>query len=112
MEQTTLALKSTAQKRHSYFQAHQVTMLTNQPIKSILHKLDLSGRMLKWVIELSEYKIKYQPRLVLKGQVMADFIAELPQKSSHLADSLREGWWTLHVDGTSRASGARVSLIL
>ncbi|RVW27636.1 hypothetical protein CK203_099135 [Vitis vinifera] len=63
--------------------------------------------MLKWVIELSEYKIKYQPRLVLKGQVMADFIAELPQKSSHLADSLREGWWTLHVDGTSRASGAR-----
>ncbi|RVW83313.1 hypothetical protein CK203_039589 [Vitis vinifera] len=32
--------------------------------------------MLKWAIELSEYGIEYQPRLSMKGQVMADFIAE------------------------------------
>ena len=59
MEQTTLALKSAAQKLRPYFQAHQVTMLTNQPLRSILHRLDLSKRMLKWAIELSEYEIKY-----------------------------------------------------
>ncbi|RVW23209.1 hypothetical protein CK203_099551 [Vitis vinifera] len=47
MEQTTLALKSAAQKLRPYFQAHQVTMLTNQPLRSILHRLDLSKRMLK-----------------------------------------------------------------
>ena len=34
--------------------------------------------MLKWVIELSEYIIKYQPILAPKGQVMANFIAEIP----------------------------------
>ena len=95
-----------------YFQAHQVTMLTNQPLKSILHKLDLSGRMLKWVIQLSEYITKYQHKLALKGQVIVDFIVELPQKPSHLIDSLREGWWTLHVDGACRASGAGIGLIL
>ncbi|KAL6322134.1 hypothetical protein AAG906_005073 [Vitis piasezkii] len=39
--------------------------------------------MLKWVIELSEYGIKYQPRLSLKGQVIADFIVELP-KNKHI----------------------------
>ena len=33
---------------------------------------------MKWAIELSEYNIKYQPRLALKGQLMTDFIAELP----------------------------------
>ena len=32
MEQMTLALKSATQKLRSYFQAHQVTMLTNQPL--------------------------------------------------------------------------------
>lgn len=53
-------------------------MLTNQPLKSILHKPDLFGRMLKWAIELSEYEIKYQSRLAMKGQVMVDFIAEIP----------------------------------
>ena len=69
-----------AQKLHPYFQAHQVTVLTNQPLRSIMHKPDLSGRMLKWAIELSEYGIKYQLRLAIKGQVMDDFIVEIPQK--------------------------------
>ena len=82
MEHTTLALKSVAQKLRPYFQAHQVTVLTNQPLRSILHKPDLSRRMLRLAIELSEYIIKYQPRLAMKRQVMTDFIVEIPQKSS------------------------------
>lgn len=68
--------------------------------------------MLKWVIKLSEYEIKYQPRLVLKGQVMIDFIAELPQKPTYPVESPREQWWTLYVDRTSRVSGFGVGLIL
>ena len=80
VEQTILALQSVAQKLRSYFQAHPVVVLTNQPFWSILHKQDLSRRMLKWAIELSEYGIEYQPRLSMKGQVMADFIAEVPQQ--------------------------------
>ena len=59
MEQITLALRSTAQKLHPYFQAHPIVMLTNQPLKIILHKPDLSRRMLKWAIKLSDYGIKY-----------------------------------------------------
>ncbi|KAL6319794.1 hypothetical protein AAG906_036854 [Vitis piasezkii] len=33
--------------------AHQVTVLTNQPLRVTLHKPDLFGRMLKWAIELN-----------------------------------------------------------
>ncbi|RVW76974.1 hypothetical protein CK203_055541 [Vitis vinifera] len=44
----------------------------------------MSGRMLKWTIELSEYGIKYHLRLTSKRQVMIDFIVELPTKPSHL----------------------------
>ena len=80
MKQTTLALRKVAQKLRPYFQAHQIVMLTNQLLKSILHKPDLLRRMLKWAIELSEYRIKYQPRLSIKGQVMADFIMEILQQ--------------------------------
>ena len=47
VEQTILALRSAAQKLHPHFQAHPVVVLTNQPLHSILHKPDLSGRMLK-----------------------------------------------------------------
>ena len=73
MEQTTLAWRSATQKLCPYFQAYQVTVL-----KNILHKPDLSKRMLKWAIELSEYEIKYWPRLAKKWQVMTNFIAEVP----------------------------------
>ena len=112
IEQTTLALRSTTQKLHPYFQAHPIVVLTNQPLRSILHKPELSERMLKRTIELSEYKIEYQPRLSIKGQVMTDFIAEVPLQPSRLKRSGKEGWWTLHVDGVSRSSGSIVGLLL
>lgn len=57
MEQTTLALWITAKKLRPYFQAHQITVLTNQPLQVTLHKLDMFERMMKWAIELSEYDI-------------------------------------------------------
>lgn len=39
-------------------------------------------------------------------------MAELSQNPSHLTNSFEEGWWTLHVDGTSRASSPKVGLVL
>ncbi|RVW28496.1 Pro-Pol polyprotein [Vitis vinifera] len=61
MELTALALRSAAQKLRPYFQAHPVIVLTDQPLRNILHKPDLTGRMLQWAIELSEFGIEFQP---------------------------------------------------
>ncbi|RVW61469.1 hypothetical protein CK203_032033 [Vitis vinifera] len=82
MELTALALRSAAQKLCPYFQAHPVVVLTDQPLCNILHKPDLTGRMLQWAIELSEYGIEFQPRLSMKGQVMADFMLEYSRRST------------------------------
>ncbi|KAL6323554.1 hypothetical protein AAG906_039137 [Vitis piasezkii] len=46
MELTALALRSAAQKLRPYFQAHPVVVLTDQPLRNILHKPELTGRML------------------------------------------------------------------
>ncbi|RVW67387.1 hypothetical protein CK203_061267 [Vitis vinifera] len=43
MELTALALRSAAQKLRPYFQAHPVIVLTDQPLRNILHKPDLTG---------------------------------------------------------------------
>ena len=102
MEQTALALRTTAQKLRPYFQAHPITVLTNQPLRNVIHKPNITGRMLRWVIELSEYGIDYQPILSLKGQVMADFITELPKARAPNKKSTPDDWWSLHVDGASR----------
>ncbi|RVX09049.1 hypothetical protein CK203_013859 [Vitis vinifera] len=50
MELTALALRSAAQKLRPYFQAHPVIVLTDQPLRNILHKPDLTGRMLQWAM--------------------------------------------------------------
>ena len=104
MEQTALALRSATQKLHPYFQAYLVVVLTDQPLCNILHKSDLTGRMLQWAIELSEYGIEYQPRLSMKGQVMADFVLQYSQRPVQHKEPRGEEWWTLRVDGASRSS--------
>ncbi|RVW66268.1 Retrovirus-related Pol polyprotein from transposon 17.6 [Vitis vinifera] len=73
---------------------------------------DLTGRMLQWAIELSEYGIKFQPKLSMKGQVMADFVLEYSRKPIQHKEPSEKEWWTLWVDGASRASGAGVGLLL
>ena len=52
-----------------------------------------------WAIELSEFSIQYRPRLALKGQVLADILAELPQLDANQGDT---GWWILNVDAPSK----------
>ena len=78
LKQAVLALPMAAKKLYPYFQAHNIIVLTNLPLRSTIRKPDLSKRMARWTIELSEFSIQYKPRLVIKGQIFADFLAEIP----------------------------------
>ena len=109
LERAALALRIAAQKLCPYFQAHPVVVLIDLPLRGTIHKPDLSGRMASWAMELSEYGIQYKLRLSKKGQVLADFIAEIPQPNT-CPD--KTGWWTLCVDGASRKTGAGIGLQL
>ena len=76
MEKLILALETTAKRLRPYFQAHTIEIPTEHPMKQILHKLETSGRLIKWAIKLNEFDIRYKPRTVVKGQVLADFIVK------------------------------------
>ncbi|XP_071689158.1 uncharacterized protein [Rutidosis leptorrhynchoides] len=76
IEKLVYALVVTARRLRRYFQAHPITVLTDQPIRQLLYKLEISGRLTKWAIELGEHEISYCARSAIKGQVMADYLAE------------------------------------
>ena len=76
MEKLILALVTTSRKLRPYFQAHTIEVPTKYPMKQILYKPETSGRLIKWVIELSEFDIRYKPRTTIKGQILVDFIME------------------------------------
>ena len=109
LERVALALRTATQKLNPYFQAHPVVVLTDLPLRGMIHKPDLFGRMARWAMELSKYSIQYKPRLSKKGQVLANFLVEIPQLDTC---SDKKGWWTLCVDGASRQSGTDIGLQL
>ena len=83
-------------------------------MKQVLHKPEVSGRLMKWAIELSEFDIRYKPKTTIKGQVLADFIMEFtlaePTQNAQVTNDLPI--WKLSVDGASNAQGSGAGLIL
>ncbi|GKB71373.1 reverse transcriptase domain-containing protein [Tanacetum coccineum] len=54
---------------------------SGQPIKQIISRPDVAGRLQKWSVMLGEYNITYRPRTSVKGQVLVDFLVENPDES-------------------------------
>ncbi|XP_020231103.1 uncharacterized protein LOC109811707 [Cajanus cajan] len=107
IEKPALALVTAARRLRPYLQSHQVVVKTDYPIKQILRKPELAGRMIAWSVELSEFSIKYEIRGPLKAQCLENFVAELTPTS---ADQPQV--WTLHVDGSSNSKGGGAGIIL
>ncbi|GJR36507.1 reverse transcriptase domain-containing protein [Tanacetum coccineum] len=104
-----------------YFKAHPVKVITDQPIKQILSKIEASGKLPKYVVELGAYNITFKPRNDVKGKILADFITEMPDEESleeyfwilkvtPEKDDTEE--WTLFTDGASSSKGSREGLVL
>ena len=108
MEKLAFALVTAAQKLKPYFQAHTIIVLTDQPLKKAISSLEAARRMALWAIELSEFDVQYRLRTVVKGQIVADFIAEYTQSEDKGAEGHR--LWSIHTDGSSNqhAGGAGV----
>ncbi|KAG7564374.1 Integrase catalytic core [Arabidopsis suecica] len=97
-------------KLRQYFQSHPIEVLTNQPLRTILHSPNQSGRLAKWAVELSEYDIEYKSRVSMKAQVLADFLTELPVLGTPEQPENRT--WKLYVDGSSSKQGSGVGIKL
>ncbi|GKU99600.1 hypothetical protein SLEP1_g12423 [Rubroshorea leprosula] len=52
-EKAAFALVYTARKLRTYFQSHQIVVYTDFPLKKILQKPELSGRLIRWSVELN-----------------------------------------------------------
>ena len=56
-----------------------MVVLTLLPLKSVLRSADYTGRVAKWGTILGAFDIKYMPRTSIKGQVLADLMAEFAE---------------------------------
>ncbi|KAL5540593.1 hypothetical protein UlMin_043542 [Ulmus minor] len=115
IEKLALALMVAARKLRPYFQAHTIIIPTKFPLKQVFQKPEASGRLAKWSIELGEFDIQFKPRTAIKGQALADFIAEFtytPEMSEKLTTQTQNSQWKLYVDGSSTETSSEAGIIL
>jgi hypothetical protein len=67
IEKACLAIVFTSQKLRHYMLAHTTRLIAKvDPLKYLLSKASLTGRLAKWVMILSEFDIEYVERKAIK----------------------------------------------
>ncbi|GJY37775.1 reverse transcriptase domain-containing protein [Tanacetum coccineum] len=122
LEKLALALRNASRRLRRYFEAHPITVIADQLINQILGRAEASGHLAQYTVELGAYKITYEPRNSIKGQVLADFLNEVPVGSDTLVPREttytkedkkdRQEEWMLFTDGASSAKGSGAGLVL
>ena len=126
LERAILAVVHTTWKLLHYFQAHIVVVLTQLPLRSLLWKVDYTGRVAKWAMILGAFDIKYMPRTSIKGQVLSKLVVEFAEPSfeensgglsmngkSVGVVSLREPLpWKVYVDGAINQRRSGIGLVV
>ncbi|GJU37844.1 reverse transcriptase domain-containing protein [Tanacetum coccineum] len=121
LEKLALSLINMTRRLRRYFEAHPVKVITDQPIKNILSRTEVSGKLAKYAVEIGTYKISFIPRNAVKGQVLADFLSDAPDgeredeyfQSPEVSPEIDDTEaWTLYTDGAASSKGSGAGLIL
>jgi hypothetical protein len=105
LEKISYVVVMATRKLRHYFEAHKVTVLTDQPLNDLFINKEASSRITKWATELSEHIIDFGKRSAIKSQILANFIVDWTSPSSITADEELVPVWEIRCDG---AWGAKV----
>ena len=126
LEKAILAVVHATRKFPHYFQAHTIVVLIQLTLQSLLQRANYIGKIAKWGTILGDFDITYMPRTSIKGQVLANLVAEfaefpleeegekqnMDEKSVGVV-SLREPLsWRVFVDGVANQRGSEVGIVV
>jgi hypothetical protein len=110
IEKLCLCLFFTCTKlRHILLSAEIIIICKSDVIKHMLSAPVLKGQLGKWMFALSEFDIRYQPAKAVKGQALADLIAERVNTNIAVL-SIRA--WAICFDGLVCGDGCGIGILL
>jgi hypothetical protein len=107
----TYVLLITSRKLSHYFQVHQIEVHTSSILGEILNNREGTGKISKWVIELSMYDIIYKPRKAIKVQALSDFVAEWTETKTPPKERELE-YWTINFDESLQLHGTGPGILV
>ncbi|KAG9458187.1 hypothetical protein H6P81_002695 [Aristolochia fimbriata] len=122
IEKTCLALIFAIQKLRHYLLAHSTNLISRaDPLKFIMSRPMLSGRLAKWALLLSEFEINFIPQKAIKGQGIANFLADHPIPAEwEVSESLHDEEvfyievlppWRMYFYSAARKNGAGAGIL-
>ncbi|XP_066333837.1 uncharacterized protein [Miscanthus floridulus] len=100
----------TSCKLRHYFEYYKIIVVTKFPLGDILRNKEANGHIIKWVIDLGTYSIKFRRRPTIKSQALADFNAEWTEIQELIpATCLKH--WVMYFDGALNINGAAAVIL-
>ena len=96
-------------------------VLTQIPLQALLRKSDYTGRIANWGTMPGAYDVKYMPRTTIKGQVLADFVAEFTEGTMNeeekalgvmVTSAIVVSPWEVYTDGADNQKEAGIGIVL
>ena len=110
--ETSFLFGDSSKKLRPHFQAHVINVMIDHPLKKAMNKIEATGRLIQWAIELNEFDVKKQLREEIKAQVLAAFIAEFTPSYNQQDNDKRAPQWIILVDGSSTQHAGGVGIVL
>ncbi|XP_019197183.1 PREDICTED: uncharacterized protein LOC109191059 [Ipomoea nil] len=122
IEKLCLALVFSIKKLKHYFEAHTIRLVSKaNPMKYVMAKVVLSDRLARWYLLFQQFEIIYVQQKSVKGQALADFLADHPIPAEwELSDDLPDEdvlvieilpLWKMYFDGASHREGAGAGVV-
>ncbi|PKI58123.1 hypothetical protein CRG98_021502 [Punica granatum] len=125
-EKMCCALVWVIQRFQQYSLYHTIRLLSKaDPLKYLLGNVSSTRNIAKWHCQLTEYDIEFVPRTSVKGQAIADHLAEFPIEDDTpinsdfpdegilQVDEEEDGTaWKMYFDGAVNSTGSGIGAVL
>ena len=87
IERFCLALVWATQRLRHYMTEYSVQLVSHlDPLRFLFDIPVLTSRLMRWLVLLTEFDIRYVTQKSIKGSVLADHLASLPVTDSRVID--------------------------
>jgi hypothetical protein len=99
-----------SRKLHHYFNAHNISVVTDFLLADILHNRDATGRISKWAVELGGLTLNFKTRTTIKSHALVNFMAEWRENQVEAPANLLEHW-VMYFNGLLKLGGGGAGVL-